>query len=132
LKNQIISHVWRGHGSAIFLELGKLKENKKGKNPSGEYTIAIEWSWRIENRSSIILGSWSEDYEIDKITSILKGLTIQNLTFFSRLKELKIKLNKDHWLLSFATNKGNPEWSIKNKNAWLYFKKGGFVSEQNT
>lgn len=33
-----ISRVWQGHGSAIFLEVGELTDNK------GELTIMIEWS----------------------------------------------------------------------------------------
>ncbi|MEN8169728.1 MAG: hypothetical protein ABFS08_05845 [Pseudomonadota bacterium] len=106
-----------------------MKERTKGKNPFGEFTISIEWSWRIENKNSIILGSWSEDHEIDAITKILNGLTIKNISFFARLKEIEVELSKDRWLTSFATEKGDPQWSIKNNDTWLYFKSGRFVSE---
>ena len=132
MRDKVISQVSRGYGSAIFLELGELKENVKGLSPFGESTVSIEWSWRIENKNSIILGSWSEDHEIDKVTSILHGLTIKNITFFARLKEIQLELNKGYWLSSFATAEGNPEWSIKDKDKWLYFKKGKFVIEENT
>ena len=128
----MVSYVWRGHGSAIFLELGELKENNIKNHPSGESTISIEWSWRVENKSSIILGSWSDDEDIDKIKDIIKGLSIKNISFFSRLKEIEIQFNEDIWLSSFATAEGDPEWSIKNNNKWLFFKKGRFVSEEYT
>jgi len=132
LKNKKISHVWRGYGSAIFLEVGELKRNTKSNNPEGECCIAIEGSWRIENKKSIILGSWSENEEIDDVTSILIDREIKNISFFSRLKEIELELNHEYWLLSFATEKGNPEWSIKNNNEWLSYQNGEFVIEKIT
>jgi hypothetical protein len=61
-----VSHLWRGYGSAIFLEFGNLSPGSARRdgspgNPMGEITIGIEWSWRIENATSIICGSWSEE-----------------------------------------------------------------------
>ena len=132
MRGQVISYVWRGSGSAIFLELGALRKNSNGKAQAGEITVSIEWSWRIENRNSIILGSWSEPDEINKVIDILKGHRIKKVSFFARLKELEIELENDIWLSSFATVEGDPEWSIKRNNRWLFFKKGRFVSEENT
>jgi hypothetical protein len=52
-----IAHAWRGHGSALFLELGRLhrvdltrlvRRQKQSGNPKGEAGVMIEWSWRIE------------------------------------------------------------------------------------
>ena len=59
-----VAHLWRGHGSAIFLEFGTLSPGSVRRdgspgNPMGEITIGIEWSWRIENANSIVCGSWS-------------------------------------------------------------------------
>ena len=67
-----VSHVWRGYGSALFLEFGKLKaqlrkdgsrgcEDGTPSHPDGEVTLMIEWSWRIEDEHSIICGSWSSE-----------------------------------------------------------------------
>jgi hypothetical protein len=62
-----ISYVWRGYGTAIFLEIGSLHEKRytiKGKerfHMSGDYTIRVEWSWRVEGLRSIRFGSWSSD-----------------------------------------------------------------------
>ena len=132
LEGKRISHVWRGHGSAIFIEIGALTPNKNGKHPNGEFTIGIEWSWRLENNNSIILGSWSDDDIINNVKSILKDQVIKKISFFSRLKEINIETKDGYWLLSFATAEGDPEWSIRNKNKWLYCKKGKFVIEENT
>lgn len=60
-----LSHLWRGYGSAIFLEFGHLtprtRRSGEAGNPCGEFGLMIEWSWRIENIVSILCGSWSEE-----------------------------------------------------------------------
>jgi hypothetical protein len=132
LLGKSISHVWRGHGSAIFLEIGALTSNNNGRHPKGEFTIGIEWSWRLENNNTIVLGSWSDDDIINKIKILLKDQVINKVSFFSRLKEIEIQTKDNYWLLSFATAEGDPEWSLRNNNKWLFCKKGKFVIEENT
>ena len=58
---KVVSRVRRGHGSAIFLEIGELDDNKKG-----ELTVMIEWSWRVEDERQIAFGSWSDESEFTK------------------------------------------------------------------
>ena len=60
-----IAHVWRGHGSALFIELGALtpttrRDGSPGE-PRGEISLMVEWSWRIEDGQSIAYGSWSDE-----------------------------------------------------------------------
>ncbi len=127
-----ITHVWFGAGTAIFLELGKLVQDKRN-NPKGESSFSIEWSWRIESRNSILLGSFSESSDILKATDILKGKKIVKAEFFGRLKEIQLQLEGDIWLSSFATAEGNPEWAAcNNEQEWLYFRKGKYIIEKNT
>ena len=60
-----LSHVWRGHGSAIFVELGALRptttRDGSAGNGHGELELMIQWSWRIEVGSSIRCGSESDE-----------------------------------------------------------------------
>lgn len=55
-----VSHIWSGHGSAIFIEFGELtirtNEDKNTAQPFGELSLMIEWSWRIERPKSILGG----------------------------------------------------------------------------
>jgi hypothetical protein len=48
-----VTHVWRGYGSALFLEMGKLTPQMRRDgtpgNPKGEMELMIEWNWRIED-----------------------------------------------------------------------------------
>jgi len=133
LDGTVVSHAWRGHGSALFLELGKLKENPKGNNLNGEQTIMIEWSWRVEGKNSIIVGSWSQNEEIDKVPDLFIGKVIERVEFFGRLPELNIEFSNVLWLLSFMTEDGDPEWSIKLKNGeWLGVSDGEFQIEKST
>ncbi|MDX8400544.1 MAG: hypothetical protein R8K20_09910 [Gallionellaceae bacterium] len=57
-----ISHVWFGHCSALFLELGVLSEGRKRKdgsigNAQGEITVMADFGWRVERQRSILCGS---------------------------------------------------------------------------
>jgi len=128
-KNQHISHLWHGAGSAIFLELGDLTDIGK-KHPKGELGISIEWSWRIESSSNILLGTFSEDEEIFNISKLLLGKKLIQTSFFARIKEIQIELSDNTWLSSFSTTDGDPQWSARNRaGEYLYFQKGKFIIE---
>ena len=130
LAGKEITHVWRGHGSAIFLELGELSAASNRKNPRGEQCIMIEWSWRFEDENRILLGSWSESDQIDRICHQLLGREVTRVSFFSRIREIEVSLSGGYWLLSFATSEGGSEWSIKlNQRDWVSFQDGTFVVE---
>src|SRR5437588_10390491 len=65
LRGRRVSHVWRGYGSALFLEFGELAKTRKlnGKpgQPVGDLSLMVEWSWRVENKNTILGGSWSNE-----------------------------------------------------------------------
>jgi hypothetical protein len=47
-----VTHIRRGYGSAIFIELGELKPGRLLRNgtlgnPRGPFGLKIEWSWRV-------------------------------------------------------------------------------------
>lgn len=113
---QPVSHVWTGHGSALFLELGSLTPGKRrdgsAANPSGEMSVMIEWSWRIEGRKSIICGSWSDESDWRRGFALLQNNTITGVSLFGRLPEIDLVLSNDAHCLSFMTEKGHPQWAI--------------------
>src|SRR5580658_524949 len=51
-----VSLAWKGYGSAIFLELGRLSPPRqpRGQHEQGEACLCVEWDWRVENASSIL------------------------------------------------------------------------------
>src|SRR5512135_1837095 len=103
-----ITHSWRGHGSAIFLELGLLHQSRSRRQPHGEATIMIQWSWRIEKARSIQTGSWSSERRITSGVRALKGRRIVDVAVEGRLPELNLRLNAGIWVHSFATAEGQP------------------------
>lgn len=66
-KGMAVSHIWRGHGSALFIEFGELTSGTRKRGDGspgpleGQIGLMIEWSWRIEDERSIVCGSWSDD-----------------------------------------------------------------------
>ena len=118
-----ISRVWQGHGSAIFLEVGKLTDNK------GELTIMIEWSWRVEKEQEIEFGSWSDDSEFPELLEKLKGLTLKSISFQARLPEVVVELNNNTWVCSFSTVEGDPEWALITPTKTMLSSKGSLGFE---
>lgn len=118
-----VSHVWRGYGSAIFLEFGELtpRTRRDGSigNPNGELTLMIEWSWRIEKPKSILGGSWSSDKKIDNFLLKLKGESVVAVEFFGRLPEISISLSNRLHVVSFNTSEGQPDWSLLTRNPFI-------------
>lgn len=123
-----VSRVWRGYGSALFIELGELTND--GRSSKGEFTVMIEWSWRLEDSKNIVVGSWSDNELIDVIKGRMEGLDIMEVSFFSRLRELELRLSGGFWLCSFATAEGNPEWSVRGEGGiWVSYVDGEFRTE---
>jgi len=118
-----VSRVWQGHGSAIFLEIGELTENK------GELTIMIEWSWRVEKGNKICFGSWSNESEFPKLLKLLNGLTLKDISFQNRLPEVVVELSNEYWVCSFSTVEGDPEWALITPNKVLLSSNGTLAFE---
>jgi hypothetical protein len=112
-----VSYVWRGHGSAIFVELGELSEQllpngRKLKNPVGEWTIIIEWSWRLEGKRRIWCGSWSDEERWMPLLQRLMGSSAVNFHLIGRLPELLVDFSNGLHLMSLMTAEGQPEWGL--------------------
>ena len=72
----------------------------------------IEWSWRVENMRSILLGSWSSDRKVNNQLPKLTGKIIKNIRITGRLPEIEIELENNQWIHSFQTSEGQPAWCI--------------------
>jgi hypothetical protein len=111
-----VGHVWRGYGSALFLEFGALsvKTRTDGSpgEPTGELSAMIEWSWRIEDAEAIICGSWSKEALWPQALGQLIGRDVVDVTAFGRLPELLVSLSGDLHVASFMTVEGDPEWAL--------------------
>lgn len=116
LRGKRVSHVWRGYGSALFLEFGELAETRKlnGKQaqPAGELSLMIEWSWRIENKNAILGGSWSNERAWPRLFKRLIGSRVKTVELFGRLPEIAVTLTNGLRVVSFMTADGQPSWSV--------------------
>lgn len=116
LISQPLSAVWRGHGSAIFLEFGRLSPQAKRDGSvgdlQGDCTVMIEWSWRIESEDAILCGSGSEEEDWEKVFKSLIGCKVQDVSLYGRLPELLIALTGGLYVSSFMTAEGQPAWTI--------------------
>lgn len=111
-----VAHVWRGHGSALFLEFGLLRQHvlddgRVGR-PVGQMGLMIQWSWRIEDSSSILCGSWSDAKKWPVTFERLLNAQVTEVSVFGRLPEIDIGLSNRLHVVSFSTTEGQPQWAL--------------------
>jgi len=132
MRGSTVSRVSRGYGSALFLEFGALtrlvRKNGPPRGLQGEFGLMIAWSWRIEDRASIICGSWSDEDLWQPTFDKLLGRRITDIAIFGRLPEILVSLSDDLYVLSFMTAEGQPEWSLfdrrQGETRWLHCPNG--------
>jgi hypothetical protein len=113
-----ISHIWNGYGSAIFFEFGLLNPSFRRRrdgshgNPTGEFTLMIEWSWRIEGKRRIWCGSWSDEERWGRMFLKLQNARVAAVSLTGRLPEIDIALDNGLHVVSFMTAEGDPEWGL--------------------
>ena len=121
---------WRGHGSALFLELGRLAPVQGKTRRTGEACVMIEWSWRVEKERSIAFGSWSGERKMNSGIESLKGRKIVDVALVGRLPEISVQLSGGFWLQSYMTAEGKPEWSVRVADgSWIYCEAGRIVRD---
>ncbi|MES2257574.1 MAG: DUF3027 domain-containing protein [Pseudomonadota bacterium] len=115
LVHMPISLPWKGHGSAIFLELGNLAplERPRQRHQKGDATIYIGWGWRVEEGSRVLYGSSNSKPEIEDSIEALVGITIKNLTIQGLVPELSIEFSNGARLMSAAMSTDTSEWGIR-------------------
>ena len=113
---QTVSSVWRGVGSAIFLDLGvlSLQQRRDGAFTSvaGEQTLMIQWSWRISDENSILLGSWSDEDSWEDCLQGLVGSRVESAEIFGKLPEILVHLSCGRRIASFMMMDGQPSWAL--------------------
>ncbi len=124
-----VTNPWRGYGSAIMLELGRLRKSPSlfsdGYSLTGQATVSIEWSWRVEGHRSVQFGSWSGNRKIDNGIKGLKGIRAKAFSLEGSLPELRILFDDGRALQSFTTVEGQPEWCLFLKDeSWLHVARG--------
>lgn len=122
LVHMPISLPWKGHGSAIFLELGNLAplERPRQRHQNGDATIYIGWDWRVEDGSRVLYGSSNSKPEIEDGIDALVGITISSLTIRGSVPELAIEFSNGASLMSAAMCTDTSEWSIRLPGAiWI-------------
>ena len=116
LIGKTVSEVWRGAGSAIFIEFGNLtqttmRDGSPGQ-PNGELTLMIEFSWRISDDKAILAGSFSSETDWSGILRSMVGSSVIAVEIFGELPEILVSLSCGKRAASFMTADGQPEWAI--------------------
>lgn len=113
-----IAHIWRGYGSAIFLEFGALTPSTRVRrdgslrNPRGEMGLGLDCGWRIEGKRSILCGSSTDEPRLERVLAYLTKATITEATLFGRLPEIDLTLSSGIHVISLTTHQSDPGWTL--------------------
>ena len=112
LQGLEVSLAWKGYGSAIFLELGRLSPPRqpRGRHEQGEACLCVEWDWRVENASSILFGSSDTRPEIADGIRRLQGSRIDDIAAVGAVPEIVALFSNEQRLRSMAMTIGDPQW----------------------
>lgn len=72
----------------------------------------IEWSWRIEDSTSILCGSWSEEPLWETTFDLVRNKSLSELSIVGRLPEIVVALSDNLFVSSFMTAEGDPAWAL--------------------
>ena len=110
LVHKPVGRVWKGYGSAIFLEIGQLTpETFRGSESlHGDFCISIEWDWRVELGSNILFGSSNSRPEIVEQLHKLENSSIQSIQMVGHIPELLISLSTGYRIHTMSMVDGEP------------------------
>ena len=116
LRGKRVSHTWRGYGSVIFLEFGKLFPTRtlKGQpgQPQGELSLMSGWEWRVERRQSLRCASWLPERHWPRVLKQLVGSKVQRIQFSRRMPEVKVSLSNGLRVISAMATDGPSSWAV--------------------
>lgn len=127
LQGLEIALAWKGYGSAVFFELGRLSppQGNREQHARGEACLMIEWDWRVENDFLVSFGSSNSGPRIEAGIRELQGSRVTGISVVGSVPELVGYFSNGRCLRSFSATNGNPQWSIKlPSGAWLSAKNG--------
>jgi hypothetical protein len=116
-----VTHIWRGYGETLFVELGELSPSTKVRrdgtamNPTGQVSVEFHGGWRIEAAQDIRCGSASDAHEVALVLAALIGRKIAALAIVGRPPEVSLTLDDDYYLTSFTAVSGDPDWSVADR-----------------
>lgn len=127
-----LSHLWRGHGTALFLEFGKLSERLRNDgsvgNPIGEISVGLEFDWRIEVDRRLLIGSYGDQQLWPKLFKSSMGKRASHVELFGDVPELRVVMAERERLLSFSLDDSGPEWGVTDNRSspptWIYWQNG--------
>lgn len=95
----------------------------------------VEWSWRIEDATTILCGSWSEEERWEPVFARLIGQKVEDIFLHGRLPELGVDFSGGTRLLTFMTAEDQPAWTLFRNHSdrdpdSLFVSNGAVVNEK--
>lgn len=102
----------------------------------GEFTVMLQWSWRVERARSVYFSGNSSLRIVENRLLKLNGQTVRGVDSEGRLPELVLQLSNGYWVHSFEMSEGQQSWALFLHNrqvplTWLSSERGKLILEKN-
>ncbi|WP_157464052.1 hypothetical protein [Deinococcus pimensis] len=145
LVGQRVSRAYRGGGTALLLDFGALVPLRPrpelalssgrvlpARTPLvGEWSVMIEWDWRVEGPRSVLLGSQSGDRRMARGIASLVGAEVSGVTLSMRVPELRLEFTDGRAVQAFAAVETRPRWALflpllseDGHDSWIHMRRG--------
>ena len=88
-----LAGVWIGNLPRVRKSASKRRRDGSPGNPFGQWTLLIEWSWRIEGKRRIWCGSSSDEGRWTRAFPYLLGTRVASIAVYGRLPEIDLCLS---------------------------------------
>lgn len=129
-----ISHAWRGYGSALFLELGKLTQTTQlrrdgsQRNPTGQVSVCLYEGWLISaDQKPIYTAEVDESLSTD-LLAFCVSRSVEKIEVATDRSELRMMLSGQMEIEACSRGDRSADWAIAFQCTvppqWLYLKQG--------
>jgi hypothetical protein len=134
-----VTHIWRGYGTALFLEFGDLHPRRlldgSSGNPAGDWELMITSGWRIEERGLALCDSESDDSRWQQVFRRLMNTKVERTSLIGEPSEVAVDFSNEFQLISMTVAQDSPHWTLfdnrKNPATWAAIKSGALKVETN-
>ncbi|MFD2262977.1 hypothetical protein ACFSM5_08770 [Lacibacterium aquatile] len=140
IKNLIqmpLNHVWRGHGSALFLEFGLLEpvllRNGKQGHPRGEMSVHPGTDWRFEQAGRVVCAAYGNEDHWHKTWASLIGQRLVAIDIGNSIPDLTLSFENGTRLRSFVLTEEPPAWTLtdhrQKPELWISWRQGALFAD---
>lgn len=131
-----VSYPWAGHGTTVFLELGKLTSTllpRRGRvSTHGEAVVMSGWTWRVEKDGEVLFGSSTTRRVRAAGLASLRHAAVASISVVGDVPDLRVEFEDGRSFASLSAGEDEDSWSVKLMDQrYVFAHEGAFAVQTN-